>query len=299
MITQYREATKLKNTYVDTLPKQVDEHSRLHTTFSLTIAQTGRLSSADPNLQNIPIRTELGKHIRTAFVAGKGKVLVSADYSQFELRIAAALSGDKGMIEAFNNDEDIHIETAADIYGIPSKEVTKQQRYAAKAVNFGIMYGQGPHGLSVGTGMPFGEARDFIAKYFEIRPQLKKYIDSLREKAKDDGYVENLLGRRRPTPDVHSSNFAVREAAYRAAINMPVQGTAADLMKLAMVAVDKELEPLQAKQLLQIHDSILIECPTGQAERVAKILKDKMEGIYKLPVKLKVDVTTGKNWGEL
>jgi len=299
LISQYREVSKLKNTYVDTLPKQVDENSRLHTTFSMVIAQTGRLSSNDPNLQNIPIRTDLGKRIRTAFVAGKGKVLVSADYSQFELRVAAALSGDKGMIDAFNSDNDIHIETAAAVYGIASEEVTKTQRYAAKAVNFGIMYGQGPHGLSAGTGMPFGEARDFIAKYFEIRPQLKTYIESLRDKAKDDGYVETLLGRRRPTPDVQSSNFMVREGAYRAAINMPVQGTAADLMKLAMVEVNNELEELDAKQLLQIHDSILIECPEGQAERVAKLLKDKMEHIYDLPVKLKVDITTGKNWGEL
>lgn len=299
LITQYREVTKLKNTYVDTLPKQVDENSRLHTTFNMVIAQTGRLSSNDPNLQNIPIRTELGKRIRTAFVAGKGKVLVSADYSQFELRVAAALSGDKGMIDAFNGDNDIHVETAAAVYGIDSKDVTKAQRYAAKAVNFGIMYGQGPHGLSAGTGMPFSEAREFIAKYFEIRPQLKTYIDSLREKAKEDGYVETLLGRRRPTPDVHSSNFIVREGAYRAAINMPVQGTAADLMKLAMVEVNNELEALDAKQLLQIHDSILIECPADKADRVADVLKDKMEHIYKLPVKLKVDITTGKDWGEL
>ncbi|MEI7682875.1 MAG: DNA polymerase I [Candidatus Saccharibacteria bacterium] len=299
LVSQYREVSKLKSTYVDALPRQVDENSRLHTTFNLTIAQTGRLSSTDPNLQNIPIRTELGKRIRTAFVAGPGNVFVSADYSQFELRIAAALSGDEGMTKAFNSDSDIHIETAAAVYGIPSDQVTKTQRYAAKAVNFGIMYGQGPHGLSQGAGMPFGEARDFIARYFEIRPQLKKYIESLRDKAKDDGYVETLLGRRRPTPDAHSSNFAVREAAYRAAVNMPVQGTAADLMKLAMVAVDKQLEPLGAKQLLQIHDSILVECPEAEAERVAEVLKQTMESIYELPVILKVDVTTGKNWGEL
>jgi DNA polymerase-1 len=299
LISQYREVSKLKNTYVDALPKQVDENSRLHTTFNLTIAQTGRLSSTDPNLQNIPIRTELGKRIRTAFVAGKGKVFVSADYSQFELRIAAALSGDKGMTKAFNSESDIHVETAAAVYGIPSDQVTKAQRYAAKAVNFGIMYGQGPHGLSQGTGMPFNEAREFIAKYFQIRPELKSYIDSLREKAKDDGYVETLLGRRRPTPDAHSSNFAVREAAYRAAVNMPVQGTAADLMKLAMVSVDKKLDGMNTKQLLQIHDSILVECPEDEAERVAKVLKETMEAVYKLPVQLKVDVTSGKNWGEL
>lgn len=299
LITQYREVTKLKNTYVDTLPQQVDDQSRIHTTFNITTAQTGRLSSVDPNLQNIPTRTDLGKRIRTAFVAGKGNALVSADYSQFELRIAAALSGDKGMIKAFNSDSDIHVETAAAIYGISSDKVTKQQRYSAKAVNFGIMYGQGPHGLSAGTGMAFGEARDFIARYFEIRPELKKYIDSLREKAKEDGYVETLLGRRRPTPDVHSSNFAVREGAYRAAINMPVQGTAADLMKLAMTAVDEPLRKIGAEQLLQIHDSVLVECPKDQSDRVAEILKTTMEGIYKLPVKLKVDVAIGSNWGEL
>lgn len=299
LITKYREVTKLKSTYVDALPKQVDKNSRLHTTFNITVAQTGRLSSVDPNLQNIPVRTDLGKRIRTAFEADKGYVLVSADYSQFELRIAAHLSGDKGMIKSFNKDEDIHVQTAAAVYGIKPEDVTKQQRYAAKAVNFGIMYGQGPHGLSAGTGMPFHEAKAFIAKYFEIRPKLKEYIDSLREKAKDDGYVETLLGRRRPTPDVRSSNFIVREGAYRAAINMPVQGTEADLMKLAMTEVEEPLQKLGAKQLLQIHDSILVEVPKDKAERVGELLKTTMEDIYKLSVKLKVDVTIGQNWGEL
>lgn len=299
LISQYREVTKLKSTYVDSLPKQADEQSRVHTNFSLTIAQTGRLSSSDPNLQNIPVRTDLGKRIRAAFVAGSKQQLVSADYSQFELRIAAALSGDQGMIDSFNRDADIHTETAAAIYGIQSSDVTKQQRYSAKAVNFGIMYGQGPHGLSAGTGMAFGEAKDFIERYFQIRPGLKKYIDELREMAKTEGYVETMLGRRRPTPDVHSSNFIVREAAYRAAVNMPLQGTAADLMKLAMVEVDKHLPALQAQQLLQVHDSILVQCPTGKVEDVSKLLTKAMEGIYKLPVKLKVEVTSGQNWGQL
>lgn len=299
LITNYREYTKLKSTYVDTLPEQVDEKSRLHTTFNLTTAQTGRLSSLDPNLQNIPVRTELGRKIRTAFVAGKGKVLVSADYSQFELRVAAALSGDEGMIDSFNNDRDIHIETAALINGVKPEEVTKSMRYAAKAVNFGIMYGQGPHGLAQGTGMDFTTARQFIAKYFEIRPKLKAYIDELRRQAKDEGYVESLVGRRRPTPDVQSSNFAVREGAFRAAINMPVQGTAADLTKLAMVRVVKQL-PEGAQLIMQVHDSLLIECETAQAEEVSKILKETMEAVYpKLGVKLKVDVSTGQNWGEL
>ncbi len=298
LISQYREVTKLKNTYVDTLPKLVDENSRVHTTFNLTIAQTGRLSSTDPNLQNIPVKTDLGKKIRTAFIAEKGHSFVSADYSQFELRIAAALSDDKSMIKAFNDDQDIHVKTAAEIYGIKPEEVTKAQRSSVKAVNFGILYGLGPHALSQSTGMTFGEAREFIAKYFEIRPELKALIESERKKAEKQGYVETMLGRRRPTPDVHSSNFAVREAAYRAAVNMPFQGTAADIMKLAMIAVAKKL-PEGAQMLLQIHDSILIECKDGQVSEVSKLLKETMESIYKLPVHLKADISTGKNWGEL
>lgn len=299
LIGQYREVVKLKNTYVDTLPNMVDENSRLHTTFNLTIAPTGRLSSADPNLQNIPVRTELGRNIRTAFVADKGNVLVSADYSQFELRLAAALSGEESMIEAFNQDADIHIETAAAIFGIPPDKVTKDQRYGAKAVNFGIMYGLGPHGLSSSSGMDYASSKKFIEKYFAIRPRLKKYIDEQRKQAEEKGYVETLLGRRRPTPDVKSSNFAVREAAYRAAVNHPMQGSAADLMKMAMVEVDAKLGDGRY-MLLQIHDSLLLECPTGKAKEVGKIAKEVMENIHpKLPVKLKVDISTGKNWGEL
>jgi DNA polymerase-1 len=215
LITSYREVTKLKNTYVDTLPAQVDENSRLHTTFSLAIAPTGRLSSADPNLQNIPVKTDLGRNIRTAFVSERGNMLVSADYSQFELRLAAALSGDKKMIDAFNKDADIHTETATQLYSIPADEVTKAQRSSVKEVNFGIMYGLGAHALSERTGMTFAEAREFIKRYFEIRPKLKEYIDLQRKLALEQGYVETIMGRRRPTPDVKSSNFAVREAAYR------------------------------------------------------------------------------------
>jgi DNA polymerase-1 len=299
LITQYREVTKLKNTYVDTLPEQVDENSRLHTTFSLAIAPTGRLSSADPNLQNIPVKTDLGRNIRTAFVADKGNVLVSADYSQFELRLAAALSGDENMIKAFNHDADIHTETAAQIYNIPAEKVTKAQRSSVKEVNFGIMYGLGAHALSESTGMTFAEAREFINRYFEIRPKLKSYIELQRKLALEQGYVETIMGRRRPTPDVKSSNFAVREAAYRAAVNMPLQGSAADIMKLAMIEVSKKL-PDNANMLLQIHDSILVEVPQKEAEAVGKILKETMENTYtKLPVKFKADVSIGKNWGEL
>jgi DNA polymerase-1 len=301
LITQYREVMKLKNTYVDTLPKQVDGHSRVHTTFALTIAQTGRLSSNDPNLQNIPVRTELGKRIRTAFVAGKGRKLVSADYSQFELRLAAAMSGDTDMVEQFNRGADIHVMTAASIYGRESEDVTKQMRSAAKTVNFGVLYGMSPHGLSVATGMSLEQARNFIEGYFKLRKPLIGYLDGLKDQARKEGYVETLFGRRRPMPDIHSSNFIVRSAAERAAMNMPIQGTEADLMKLAMVAVDGELASVPgARQLLQIHDSILVECSEADAEKVAEILKKTMESIYtELPVKLLVDVSIGSNWGEL
>lgn len=298
LITKYREVTKLKTTYVDTLPNQVDENSRLHTTYALTVAQTGRLSSNDPNLQNIPIRTELGKRIREAFVPDRGNVFVSADYSQFELRIAACLADDRDMIDMFNRDVDVHTATAAEVYGREPEDVTKNMRRDAKVVNFGVMYGLSAHGLVAATGMTYGQAKEFIDKYFKVRPKLLKYIESVKDKAKKDGYVENLLGRRRPTPDVHSSNFMVREAAYRAAVNMPFQGTAADIMKLAMIAVDKKLDD-DCVQLLQIHDSILVECPKAKAEKTAKLLKETMEKVYRLPVKLTVDTETGSTWGAL
>ncbi|HEY4161393.1 MAG TPA: DNA polymerase I [Candidatus Saccharimonadales bacterium] len=301
LITQYREVTKLKNTYVDTLPKQVDGHSRVHTTFALTVAQTGRLSSNDPNLQNIPVRTELGKRIRTAFVAGKGRKFVSADYSQFELRLSAAMSEDQELIDMFNRGADIHTMTAAQIYGRAPEDVTKQMRSAAKAVSFGILYGMSPHGLSIATGMTFEQAAKFIKQYTAVRQPLMHYLEGLKERARKDGYVETLLGRRRPMPDIHSTNFAVRSAAERAAMNMPIQGTEADLMKLAMAAVDKELKQFRgAWQLLQIHDSILVECSEADADNIAHMLKKTMETIYsKLAVKLIVDTTTGQNWGEL
>jgi DNA polymerase I len=299
LITQYREFTKLKSTYVDTLPKMVDEHSRLHTTFALTVAQTGRLSSNDPNLQNIPVRTDLGKQIRTAFVAGKGNVLVSADYSQFELRLAAYLANDTELIKMFNDGHDVHTATAAQVYGRNPDEVTKQMRRDAKVINFGVLYGMSPHGLSIATGMDFVAAKHFIDKYFELRKPLLEYMNSLKEKARKDGYVETLFGRRRPMPDIHSSNFMVRQAAERAAINMPVQGTEADLMKLAMVHIEDKLQGTKAKQLLQIHDSILVECPHEDGEKIAQLLKETMENVYKLPVNLTVDVSVGKNWGEL
>ncbi len=301
LITQYREVAKLKNTYVDTLPQQVDENSRLHTTFNLTIAQTGRLSSNDPNLQNIPTRTDLGRRIRTAFVAGKGNKLVSADYSQFELRLAAVLAKDQELIDMFNRGVDVHTATAAQVHGRELEDVTKQMRRAAKVINFGILYGMSPHGLAVAANMSYEQATHFITRYKDLRKPLFDYMDTIKEFARKEGYVETLFGRRRPMPDIHSTNFMVRQGAERAAINMPIQGTEADLMKLAMTEVDKRLQAQHndCKQLLQIHDSILVECPAEVADRVALLLKDTMENIYKLPVQLTVDTTIGDNWGEL
>lgn len=298
-IEEFREFSKLKTTYVDPLPKMVDEKNRVHSTLNLTVASTGRLSSVDPNLQNIPVRTELGREIRKGFITEPGNALISADYSQFELRIAAAMSGDKAMIESFNQDRDIHTETAALIQGVDAKDVTKEMRYAAKAVNFGILYGQGVHGLSTGTGISYAEAKDFIEKYFAVRPKLKEMIELFRTQAKDRGYVETIMGRRKPTLDVRSSNFMVREGAYRAAINMPIQGGAADLTKMAMSAVQKKL-PDGAFQIMQVHDSIMVECKEKDAEKVGKMMKKEMENIKPdLGVKLKVDVIIGKNWSEL
>jgi DNA polymerase-1 len=301
LVTQYREVAKLKNTYVDTLPKMVDKDSRLHTTFNLTIAQTGRLSSTDPNLQNIPIRTDLGRRIRTAFVAGKGKKLVSADYSQFELRLAAVLAEDKELIDMFNRGADIHAATAAQVYGREQEDITKQMRRAAKVINFGIIYGMSPHGLSVATGMTMEQATTFIDRYKDLRRPLFAYMDRVKEQARHDGYVETLFGRRRPSPDIHSSNFVVRQAAERAAINMPIQGTEADLMKMAMVKADQalSLQHNDCNMLLQIHDSILVECPAEAANTIGELLEQVMESIYELPVRLDVDVTIGDNWGEL
>jgi DNA polymerase-1 len=300
MITQFREVSKLKNTYIDTLPKLVDSSSRVHTTFNLTIAQTGRLSSTDPNLQNIPVRTELGKRIRTAFVAGPGKRFVGADYSQFELRLAAVLAEDTEMIDAFNRGADIHTITAAQVYGRDPEDVTKSMRREAKVVNFGIMYGLSTHGLVAATGMGYDQAKEFIEKYFMARPKLKTYIDTVKKQATEDGFVETLFGRRRPTPDIQSSNFMVREGALRAAVNMPFQGSAADIMKKAMIDIHQKLVDWpETKMLLQIHDSIMVECPEKDAQDIAKLLKETMENTISLPVKLTVDTEIGENWGEL
>ncbi len=299
LIEKTRELAKLKNTYIDALPKLVDESGRLHTTFNQDVTSTGRLSSTNPNLQNIPIRSEMGKKIRKAFIPDDGKVFVGADYSQFELRLAAVLSGDKELIDDFNSGVDIHTKTASEVYGVPIDDVTKNQRRNAKVINFGVLYGMSPHGLVAATGMSFAEAKKFIEQYFELRKPVRQFIDKTLENARIKGYVETYYGRRRPTPDVLSSNFMVRSGAERAAANMPIQGTEADLMKLAMIKLEAALGDL-GDQILQVHDSILVECPKENAEKVSEILRDTMENIApELGIKLKVDVATGKNWEEL
>lgn len=299
LIERYRELAKLNNTYVETLPKQTDEHSRIHTTYAQDVAATGRLSSNHPNLQNIPVRTELGRKIREAFVPSEGKVFVSADYSQFELRLAAVLAGDQALIDDFNRDIDVHAKTASDVYGVPLEQVTKTQRRDAKVINFGVLYGMSPHGLSVATGMSLTAAKQFIDQYFTLRASIRSYIDTTLQKARTDGYVETFYGRRRPTPDITSSNYLVRAGAERAAANMPIQGTEADLMKRAMIQLDEVLGS-DADQLLQVHDSILVECAPENAEKVGAQMKQMMEAIApELPITLKVDVSHGKNWGDL
>lgn len=299
LIERTRELAKLKNTYIDTLPEQADDTCRIHTTFAQDVAATGRLSSNKPNLQNIPVRTELGRRIRDAFIPSEGKIFVSADYSQFELRLAAILAGDQALIDDFKTGIDIHTKTASDVYGVPIEEVTKAQRRDAKVINFGVLYGMSPHGLSAATGMNFTQAKQFIDQYFEVRAPIRRYIDKILQQARTDGYVETYYGRRRPTPDIHSSNFIVRQSAERAAANMPIQGTEADLMKRAMLQLETALEG-KAKQLLQIHDSILVECNPSDAEWVAEEMKRVMESIApELEIPLKVDVSTGDNWGLL
>lgn len=299
LIEKTRELAKLKNTYVDSLPKLADAHDRIHTTFNQDVAATGRLSSTDPNLQNIPIRTEKGRLIREAFIAEGDNVLVSADYSQFELRLAAILSNDTVLINDFNGNVDIHTKTASEVYGIPMDDVTKDQRRAAKVINFGVLYGMSPHGLSAATGMSFPQAKEFIDQYFELRKPVRAFIDDTLSKARTEGYVETYYGRRRPTPDIKSSNFMVRAGAERAAANMPIQGTEADLMKRAMLQVDEQLGDL-GTQILQIHDSILVECPKENVEKVSELLKTIMEGIApELKISLKVDVHAGTSWGDL
>ena len=298
-IIEYREAAKLLGTYITPIPDLADKNDRIHTTFTQNVTATGRLSSKDPNLQNIPVRTNEGKRIRRGFIAPKGRVLVSADYSQFELRLAAILSGDQALIDDFNNGVDIHTKTASEAFNVPMDKVTKAQRRAAKVINFGILYGMSVKGLSDAAKMPIYEAKQFIDNYFKLRSPIKQKLEAILKQAREEGYVETFYGRRRPTPDVKSSNFIIRQAAERAAQNMPIQGTEADLMKRAMIKVDQAL-PEGADLIMQVHDSLIVECDEALKSTVTKILKQEMESVApELDIKLAVEVTTGQNWGEL
>lgn len=297
-IEEFREYSKLKNTYIDALPKLADKNNRIHSTFNQDITSTGRLSSTNPNLQNIPIRSELGRQIRQGFISDNNNVIISADYSQFELRLAAALSNDTGLINSFKNNEDIHSKTASEMFNIPLDDVSKDQRRAAKVINFGVLYGMSAHRLASELGTNYYEAKHFIDNYFNSRKPIADFIQKTLLKAEQEGYVETFYGRQRPTPDIKSSNFIIRETAKRAAANMPIQGTEADLMKRAMIKIHKKITKTGlGDQILQIHDSILIESPKENATKIVEILKYEMENIApELPINLKVDINIGQNW---
>ena len=299
-ILDYREKQKLLSTYIDALPAQIlPETGRIHTSFNQAVTATGRLSSANPNLQNIPIRTESGRKIREAFIAPAGSLLVAADYSQIELRILAHLSNDPVLVQAFADDMDIHTQTASAVYGIFPEMVTPDMRRAAKTINFGLMYGMGPLNLSKQLNVSFAEAKRFIESYFNQFPAIQNYMDEAISNARALGYSETLLGRKRSLPEVNSSNRNVREAAERTAINTPVQGTAADIIKLAMIRVHSKLSDWRGtRMLLQVHDELVFETPEKNAESFAQWVKDEMSAAYQLKVPLKVDAGIGKHWGE-
>ena len=300
MVLDYRMLTKLKSTYADGLLKLIDPDGRIRSKFQMTVTATGRLSSTDPNLQNIPIRRELGSHIREMFIASKGNVLVDADYSQIELRLLAHISGDKHMQEAFLSGEDIHTVTASQVFNTPIDEVTPLQRSRAKAVNFGIVYGISAWSLAQDIGVMQSEAKAYMEAYLNKYDGVREYMKTIVEKAKHDGYVQTLYARRRYLPELKSSNFNTRSFGERVALNMPIQGTAADIIKLAMVNVYNRFkaEGLKAKLILQVHDELICECPEVETQRVSDILREEMSGAARLSVPLTVDVKTGHSWAE-
>ncbi|OGO00252.1 MAG: DNA polymerase I [Chloroflexi bacterium RBG_13_52_12] len=301
-ILEYRQLTKMKSTYVDALPALVNPKTgRIHTSFNQTRTTTGRLSSSDPNMQNIPVRGELGGQVRQAFIAAPGHKLLGGDYSQIDLRALAHLSQDEGLVRAFRNDEDIHSSTASQLFGVEQDKVTKDMRRFAKTVNFGVIYGMSEYGLEQATELSREQAGKFIKAYFEKYPGVRKYLDDTKEKARRDGYVETLLGRRRYIPDINSANRQVRESAERMAINMPVQGTSADIIKVAMINLYREMEKrrLKSKMLLQVHDELVFEVPDDELDLMRQLVSDVMDSAVALDVPLKVDTKVGKNWGEM
>jgi DNA polymerase-1 len=301
-IIEYREISKLKSTYVDALPKLIHpETGRLHTSFSQTTAATGRLSSSDPNLQNIPIRTELGREIRAAFVAEKGKILLSADYSQIELRVMAHMSGDTVLIEAFRNGEDIHARTAQEVFGVGPMAQNAEHRRAAKAINFGIIYGLSAFGLAQQLSIGQKEAAQFIAAYFARYRGVKEFLDKILVETRKTGVAKTLFGRIRPIPEINSAQVQLRNFAERTALNSPLQGTAADLIKMAMINIDRRLaaEKFEARMILQVHDELLFEAPPKEKSKLEKLVREEMEGVHKLAVPLVVEICAGPNWRDL
>ena len=299
-VLDYRQLAKLKSTYVDGLTKVIAADGRIHTSFQNTVTATGRLSSTEPNLQNIPVRTELGAELRKMFVAPAGRVLVDADYSQIELRLLAHIAGDEHMIAAFRAGEDIHTVTASQVFGVPPEQVTHEMRRRAKAVNFGIVYGISDFSLSQDIGVTRAEAKAYMEKYFEKYSGVHAYMTQVVERAKADGYVSTLMGRRRWLPELKSSNFNLRSFGERVALNMPIQGTAADLIKKALLRVDGRLrrEGLEARLVLQVHDELIVECPEGEAEQVQRLLAEEMEHVAELAVPLTAEAHAGKSWAE-
>jgi DNA polymerase I len=301
LLMQYRQLDKLQGTYVTALPKLVNPLThRLHTSFNQTIAATGRLSSSDPNLQNIPIRTEIGAEIRRGFVPADGYAFVSADYSQIELRILAHYSEDPAFVEAFRAGIDIHRQTAALVFGVEGDGVTREMRDRAKTVNFAVIYGIGPFSLAQQLGVSTAEAKEFIDRYFERFPGVRSYLDLQVELAREKGYVETLTGRRRYIPEIQSRNFNIRSFGERAATNAPIQGTAADLIKIAMIEIQNALtrDGSGARMLLQVHDELLFEAPRGEEIATLELVKSKMEGAAELRVPLLVESGVGDNWLE-
>ena len=300
LILEYREKAKIKSTYLDTLGGLRRRDGRVHTTFNQTVTATGRLSSSNPNLQNIPTRSELGKTVRTAFSAGPGKVFVAVDYSQIELRLLAHLSGDEHLVAAFNEGEDFHAETASRVFGVPVEEVTRELRSRAKAVNFGIVYGQQAYGLSQSLGIPMAEAREMIDRYFEVYPGVRRYLDQTVADAKQTGYAQTMFGRKRPIPELKLKNPAQRGFGERTAMNHPMQGTAADIIKLAMVDVPHRMREagLQAHLILQIHDELDFECPEEEVDTLIALVRDTMENVVRLRVPLIAEASTGITWAD-
>lgn len=301
LIIEFRELSKLKNTYLDPLPELVDKNNRIHTSFNQTITATGRLSSSEPNLQNIPIRGDLGKEVRKAFIAEKGYKILAADYSQIELRVIASLANDKKMLHAFDKKQDIHTATASEVFNVSEDKVTRDMRRQAKVVNFGIIYGLGARGLAAGTGMSYEQAQEFINKYFEAYDDIKNYIEETIALTRELGYVETLFGRRRYLPEISANHQQMRSAAERMAINHPVQGTAADLIKMAMINLHKKIKSEfvkdEVRMLLQVHDELVFEVRDDLVNHAKKIIQNEMEMVYKLKAPIVVDVGVGDSWG--